>query len=122
MTDIISIGEQYIKLKEEEKRISNDSKKLNKKIKEYFDTQGTAELVVGDNVIVKQVQDRSTMNEDKLLNKLKQLGKTSAIKTKEYVDVEVVDNLLYKGDISTNDIIDCINNKQVTMIRIKNNK
>lgn len=120
--DLFDMGNRYIELKEQEKEVKGNVKVVNELIKDYFDATSTNELVVGNKKITRQVQDRSSMNEDMLLEKMKMLGMSEAVKLKEVVDVEVVNNLIYNGKLTPNDIADCVVNKEVVTIRISNNK
>ena len=77
-----------------------------------FETLG--EYTASFNVI-----DKSYFDETKLLVKLKSLGRTTAIKTKEYVDMDVVENMLYNGELTPEDIKDCKVEKYEERLTVK---
>lgn len=122
MKDIKKLGNSYVTLKNEEKKLKKDIKSINTRLKDYFNDSGNDELDLGDYTIKKQVQDRSKMDEDRLLNTIRTLGFEECIKTKEYVDIESVNDLIYNKVITPNQIADCVDKKLVTMIKISKNK
>lgn len=67
------------------------------------------------------VSNRETTNEDKLLAVMKRYGITDAIKTKEYVDMDALENYLYHNVTSAelaNDIDACIERKEVKSLKV----
>lgn len=108
----------------ENKGILDDYKKIcddeNKKIKELMD-EGSYEA--GGWKATKIVQQRESMNEDKLLDVIKyavapELG---LIKTKEYVDMDALESAIYKGIIGPEVLISidkCRESKEVVTLRI----
>ena len=114
----------------ENKAMLDDYKKIcdkeNKQIKELMD-EGSYEA--GGYKATKSVQVRESMNEDKLLEILKDLDDnydidcygTNLIKTKEYVDMDVLESLIYKGKLSNEVLMDidkCRESKEVVTLRI----
>lgn len=108
----------------ENKALLDDYKKVcdeeNKKIKDMME-EGSYES--GGYKATKSVQHRESMNEDKLLELLKN---TSAIyhgiiKTKEYVDMNALESALYKGTLSKDVLLEidkCREVKEVVTLRI----
>ena len=109
----------------ENKAILDDYKKIcdkeNKQIKELM-TDDTYEA--GGYKATKSVQVRESMNEDKLLDMLKDVGgsyENGLIKTKEYVDMDVLESMLYKGKIPKDILMQidkCRESKEVVTLRI----
>lgn len=108
----------------ENKGILDDYKKIcddeNKKIKELMD-EGSYEA--GGWKATKTVQQRESMNEDKLLDILKKAGfaQTSLIKTKEYVDMDELESAIYKGLLDEDMLMQidkCRESKEVVTLRI----
>ena len=110
----------------ENKNILDDYKKLcdteNKQIKEMME-EGSYEA--GGYKATKSVQVRESMNEDKLLDVLKQYAigydENKLIKTKEYVDMDVLESMLYKGMIDKEVLMQidkCRETKEVVTLRI----
>lgn len=114
----------------ENKAILDDYKKIcdteNKQIKELMD-EGSYEA--NGYKATKSIQVRESMNEDKLLDVLKDLDDnyaidcygTNLIKTKEYVDMDVLESLIYKGKLSNEVLMEidkCRESKEVVTLRI----
>ncbi len=68
------------------------------------------------------VQNRDSLDEEKAIEKLKNLGITLPIKTKEYIDMEELENQIYLGNLNANELIDCQIKKSVTVLNVKENK
>lgn len=110
----------------ENKSLLDDYKKIcdeeNKKIKDMME-EGSYES--GGYKATKSVQHRESMNEDKLLDVLKNVYpdalSVGIIKTREYVDMDALESAVYKGIIS-NDILmeidKCREIKEVITLRI----
>ena len=109
----------------ENKAMLDDYKKIcdeeNKKIKELMD-EGSYEA--NGYKATKSVQVRETMNEDKLLDVLQNISgsyENGLIKTKEYVDMDVLESMLYKGKIPKDILMQidkCRETKEVVTLRI----
>ena len=110
----------------ENKGILDDYKKIcddeNKKIKELMD-EGSYEA--GGWKATKSIQVRETMNEDKLLEVMKQHyaihQKFGIIKTKEYIDMDALESAIYKGQIDKYTLLEidkCRESKEVVTLRI----
>lgn len=64
---------------------------------------------------------RETTNGDKLLNVMKKHNITEVIKTKEYVDMDALEDYLYNNEASADlaaDIDDCIDRKEVISLKV----
>lgn len=109
----------------ENKAILDDYKKIcddeNKKIKELMD-EGSYEA--GGYKATKSIQTRESFNEDKLLDLLRNVGgsrENKLIKTKEYVDMDVLESMIYTGMISKDVLMQidkCRESKEVVTLRI----
>lgn len=112
----------------ENKSMLDDYKKIcddeNKQIKELMEV-GSYE--VEGYKATKTVSTRESMNEEKLLdvaNKNKYYL-SDAIKTKEYVDMDVLESLLYKGNIPEHVLMEidkCRESKEVVTLKISKAK
>lgn len=110
----------------ENKSLLDDYKKIcdeeNKQIKDMME-EGSYEA--NGYKATKSVQHRETMNEDKLLDIMrnhKDLAEVcELIKTKDYIDMDALESAIYKGKIS-NDILmeidKCREVKEVVTLRI----
>ena len=107
----------------ENKSLMDDYKKIcdeeNKQIKELMD-EGSYEA--GGYKATKSVQVRESMNEDKLLDVLRHYTfGAEVIKSKSYVDMDVLESLIYKGKLSKEVLMEidkCREKKEVVTLRI----
>lgn len=109
----------------ENKNMLDDYKKIcdeeNKQIKELM-TDDTYEA--GGYKATRSVQTRESMNEDKLLDVLQQYGvayNENIIRTKEYVDMDALENAIYKGKIDKDILLEidkCRDKKEVVTLRV----
>ena len=110
----------------ENKSLLDDYKKIceneNKQIKEMMD-EGSYEA--GGYKATKSISTRETMNEDKLLEVMKQHyaihQKFGIIKTKEYIDMDALESAIYKGQIDKDTLLEidkCRESKEVVTLRI----
>lgn len=108
----------------ENKSMLDDYKKIcddeNKQIKELME-EGSYEA--GGWKATKTISTRETMNEEKLLDVAKKNSYylSDIIKTKEYIDMDKLESLLYKGNISKEVLMEidkCRESKEVITLRI----
>lgn len=103
MEELAGIVAEYARNKEEADYYDKATKACNEKIKQMMSeleiTNGT---FAGYKVLVSRVT-HETLNEAKLLNALRTHynGETALIKTREYVDMELLEQMLYRGEIDT---------------------
>lgn len=124
MEDTLNI---HIKAFFEHKEEFEDYKHLteidNKKIKELMSKLDTKEFETDNGLIAKvSVQNREGFNEPALIEKLKELNMLVAIKTKEYVDMNVLEDLIYNGYVDAKDLTNCKETKQVTVLKVSKKK
>ena len=65
------------------------------------------------------IANKEEFIEDALMNKIKELGMQDIIKTKEYVDMDALEDAIYNGRINAKDLTDCKKSKQVISLRVK---
>lgn len=112
---------EKIKLDACKKRVEE----YNKKIKEIMTNDNLSVAESEDYVCKKIVSTRESLNEDKLLKILKENGIDGAIKTKEYVDLDVLESMLYSNELDsdmTSKINQCFSTKEVVSLRISDKK
>lgn len=68
-------------------------------IKEMLTSSGKDEESAGEYKVVKSVRHTDSFNEEKAIEILKARGITSVIKTKEYIDMEALENAGYSGEV-----------------------
>ena len=97
----------------------------NAKIKELMAEQKITDFEV-DGITAKYVvQKKESMDEDKLLILLKERGYENIIRTKEYVDMDALEDALYHDTIDKDTIVEmdkCKSIKEVIQLRVSKKK
>ena len=120
--DIIQKVEQYAQLDAKAKQLDELKKPLNAEIKSYMKHHELKEVSAGAVKAVYGKQERVSMNQDKLLGKVKQLGLTQAIKIIEVVDEQILESMIFNGELSAAEVEDCVERKIVETLTIKGGK
>ena len=71
------------------------------------------------------IQKKESFNEEALLKLLKEKGYTNAIRTKEYVDMDALENALYHDEIDKDTVVEmdkCKEVKEVIQLRVSKKK
>lgn len=90
-------------------------------IKEQLEKLGQDEYSAGGYVAKRTVVTKESMNEDRLLDILKQHDIPDIVKTKEYVDMDALEKYLYNNEMSpklAKDLDSCREVKEVIQLRI----
>lgn len=99
---------------------------LNTRIKELLKEIGEDTFSAGGYTVTRGVQHRESLDEEKLIKKLKKFAPdTECIKTKEYIDMDVLENEIYHGLLSDDAMLsmdECRNVKEVVTLTIKKDK
>lgn len=101
------------------KILKNDVDELNAAIKETMADKGLNEYDTGNNRITVSESDRVTTDEDKLLAVVKAYG-IDAVRTREYVDTDALEDYLYKNTVSAElraALDACMEHKKVVTLR-----
>jgi len=97
----------------------------NAEIKKLMAEQNIKDYEV-DGIVAKYViQNKESMNEEALLKLLKEKGYTNVIKTKEYVDMDALENALYHDEIDKDTVVEmdkCKEVKEVIQLRVSKKK
>ena len=97
----------------------------NAKIKELMAEQKITDFEV-DGITAKYIiQKKESMDEDKLLILLKERGYENVIRTKEYVDMDALEDALYHDTIDKDTIVEmdkCKSVKEVIQLRVSKKK
>lgn len=105
--DLGELVERYYNLKSEmdsyKKQVDTD----NLEIKKIMSSANLNDFGVNDLVAHYKVITTENFDEVKLLKLLKQLGITRCIKTKEYVDMDVLEDCIYNGELDAVELQDC---------------
>jgi len=119
--NLLTLGEQvkkYFAFDQAEKTAKKDKEPLNKSIKLEMRTSGLKEFNSDGIVADFSTQQRTTMNEAKLLVKLKELGLDNAIETVEKPNQAVVEDLVYNGKLDPAVLAGCIETKEVEVLKV----
>ena len=94
----------------------------NKEIKEVMGLLNLTEYEVGGITAKISVSKRVDLLEDVLMEKIKVLGVEGIIKTKEYVDMDALEDALYHGRISPATLAQAQVEKEVVTLRVNKKK
>ena len=117
---------ELIRLFYEDKQQLDEYKKstdeYNKNIKDLMGKLDTTEFESDDLIAKIGVQNRESFNETKLIEKLKELNIEGVIKTKEYVDMDTLENVIYNGLLDASELTSCKEVKTVTTLKVSKKK
>lgn len=109
-----------------EKSISEEHQKrakiLNARIKEVMKARGLEEFDTDENTATYSVSEQSSLVEELLLTKLKEIGAEDLITTKEVPDVELIEDRIYHNEFNPTVLVDCMETKEVVTLRVKAKK
>lgn len=91
-------------------------------IKELMKEEDIENYDCGTHTAKISVQQRQSMNEDKLLDTIKSLNRLDLIKTKEYVDMDLLEKAMYNNEIQPTEIQSCMITKEVRTLKVMRNK
>ena len=115
---------QAVTAKEELKRAKEKEKQLTEQVKVLLDEEGITKDTIGDMKVTYTTCTKSSMNEDKLLTIVKQLAQEQpellkCIETKEVINEGVLEELIYNGFITVDDIQPAYEEKQYKTLKLK---
>ena len=120
--NIKELAFKYVQLKKQEKVLKKQIKDTNEKLKSYMISNNVSEIDGIDWKVSIVSQDRSKMNEDRLIHKLQDMGLEVAISSKPVVDQEKLSDLLYEGKLNDTDLMDCVDKKIISMLKLTTKK
>lgn len=115
----------YVENKADLDRIEKICKSQNAEIKKQLEDLGEDEYTAGGYVVKRTVSERESMNEERLLEMMKKHNVPNVIKTREYVDMDALENYLYNNELSDEmaaDLNSCREIKEVVQLRISKEK
>lgn len=113
----------YCEIDEQIKSLNKQKNDLKDKICAFMDEEGIDKVVVSGYSLSRSVSHRTTVDEDKLLSVVKGWyvkDTDGLIKTKEYVDTDVLEDLTYKGLVTPTELKEletCRNVTEVVTLR-----
>lgn len=118
---------ELIRLFYEDKKLLDNYKKstdeYNKQIKKDMTDLGKSEFETDDGIIAKlSVQNRESFNDDLLLKKITELDIPGIIKTKQYVDMDALEDAIYNGQLDASELSSCKVVNQVTVLKVSKRK
>lgn len=123
LVELREFASNYIKDKAELDKLDKRCKSLNTSIKQLMETLKLESVEIDGKEICYSVQTRESLDEDKLLIQLKQFAPdTECIKTKEYIDMDILENEIYHGKLSDDAMCamdSCRNIKSIPRLDIK---
>lgn len=108
--------QEYYEKNSQKLLLEKQIKPLNEAIKKEMNDDLKKDI--GNYEIKIITQDRSKVNESKLIALLKELDLNHAIKMVETIDEAMIERLIYSGDISQEDYAKCIDQKYVKTLKI----
>lgn len=114
----------YVLNKSEFDSLKKITERDNGRIKDMMFELNLSERQVGDKIVKRIVQERESLNEERLLELVKkwpQEIQAKIIKTREYVDTDCLEDAIYSGSIPSDYLIDmdmCRETKEVVTLRI----
>ena len=111
---------KYKEVNDTYSKVNKEKSDLGKKIKDIMHESGLELFVEGDVKVTYKNNPREEFNEEKLIERLKELKVKGVIKKKEYVDEDALENAIYKGTINASDLADCRESKDVYTLRVSN--
>lgn len=118
---------QYGKNKAEENSLKKTIEAQNSEIKQLLAEHGATEYTAGGYTVTVSTTEKPSFNMSKLIETIK-LDKNLAsqvIKTQEYVDMDILESLIYSGKIDTEMLLNmdkCKNVTSVVTLRVKKSK
>lgn len=97
----------------------------NAEIKKLMAEQDIKDFEVNGITAKYVIQNKESMDEDKLLSILKERGYENVIRTKEYVDMDLLEDALYHDTIDKDTIVEmdkCKSVKEVIQLRVSKKK
>ena len=130
MTDLERLKQcatEYVADKAEESRLKKRLESNNTSIKQLMEVLGKEDIELDDGSrVVYSLTKRESLDEDKLLVQLKKYAPdTQCIKTKEYIDMDVLENELYHEKLSQEALAamdTCRNVKEIPTLNIRKAK
>lgn len=91
-------------------------------IKELMKEEDIQLYNCGTHTAKMSVQTRQSMDENKLLETIKSLNRPDLIRTKEYVDMDLLEKAIYSEEINASELNSCMITKEVTTLKVTINK
>ena len=129
MENLNQLISQYSQSKDKEKEVKAELNEIGTQLKELLSANDIQEYEVGGLKISYKPSEKSTVNEDKLINTIKKLARATKdkdIKAKiraavikvEAIDEHHLETLIYDGTVTPEDIAECYESKTTWTLRL----
>ena len=104
-------------------KYKKSTEEYNKEIKDIMSNININEFETDSGLIAKLTHKQSeSFNEEKLLAKIKELNIPGIIKTREYVDMEALENAIYNENIDASELSSCREIKETVALKVSKKK
>lgn len=118
-----SIIECFYKDKQTADKYKKSAEEYNKEIKDIMADIRIDEFETDNGLVAKLTHKQSeSFNEEKLLAKIKELNIHGIIKTREYVDMEALENAIYNENIDASELSACREIKETVALKVSKKK
>ena len=107
MNELNRLIEEFGEQNEEVKRLKKSTDVLNVQIKEILSKAENHTVDTERFTATYSESVSESFDEDRLLEKLREMGVEGVIKTKEYVDMDALEDAIYNGKVAGSDLADC---------------
>lgn len=112
----------YKEHKQELKHLTDTTDQENAEIKDYMGQLGVVKFTSGNWVASISETKKESFIEPKLIETLKALGVEGVIKTKEYVDMDALENAIYNKQFDASILASCKETHVIKTLRILKKK
>ena len=119
--DLNTIIPHYYEMKQELDELKKTVEGENADIKREMENRGITDFQIGELIAKYIVAKKESFNEAKLIDVLKKHDCTGVIKTREYVDMDALENALYHDAYTKEIIMDidkCRETKETIQLRV----
>ena len=120
--DIAELAQTYQDFSDAEKKNQTGKKTAGDSIKDLLSAHSLTKVESESFTVQLQERTRSSMNEDKLLNTLKELGLTKCIRTVEKVDSDALEAIIYAGELEPDAIAHCEDSSTSYVLSVRKKK
>lgn len=99
------------------------TEEYNSEIKKLMSKLDKDEFETDDGLVAKiNIQNRESFIDDKLIEKIKESKVPGIIKTKEYVDMDALEDAIYNGRFDASTLTTCKTSKKVITLKVSKRK
>lgn len=122
MESLQALVKRYGTFKEEADKFKKQIDADNKEIKNIMSAKGLETCEAGGYEATYKVIVSEDFDETKLIKRLENYNVEGLIKMKPYVDMQILENAIYSGEIKPTDLADCKTREETPRLTIKKAK